>query len=384
MFRSFVWAGFECATGYNARGEWIDQVAATGHERYLEEDYARVAALGLHTVREGVRWPLVDRGECYDFSTLARALEAARASGIELVLDLFHYGFPDGVDLFSEGFVDRFAEYCYAAARFAADRSDGAIAFTPVNEPSFFSWAAGEAGLFAPHVTGRGWELKVMLARAAISGVDAIWSAWPDARIVSVDPICRVVPALDRPEDEEAARWFNENAVFQAYDIISGRLMPELGGSPRHLGVAGINYYWTNQWEHGRDGVPLDDDDPRRCSLGEIVRDVYERYGNDVAVTETSHVGPSRAPWLREAAEQAVAALDDDVPLRGLCLYPVLGMPEWHTPEVWTSMGLWDVDADDMSRVAHEPVVAELEAAYERFDRHPALAARELAAAADD
>ena len=58
MFQSLLWAGFECATGVNSKGEWIDQVAATEHDRFLDDDYARVAALGLHTVREGVRWPL--------------------------------------------------------------------------------------------------------------------------------------------------------------------------------------------------------------------------------------------------------------------------------------------------------------------------------------
>jgi hypothetical protein len=30
------------------------------------------------------------------------------------------------------------------------------------------------------------------------------------------------------------------------------------------------------------------------------------------------------------------------VPLRGVCLYPILGMPEWHDPDIWTPMGLWD------------------------------------------
>jgi hypothetical protein len=31
-----------------------------------------------------------------------------------------------------------------------------------------------------------------------------------------------------------------------------------------------------------------------------------------------------------------------NVPLRGACLYPILGMPEWHDRDLWTPMGLWD------------------------------------------
>ena len=26
----------------------------------------------------------------------------------------------------------------------------------------------------------------------------------------------------------------------------------------------------------------------------------------------------------------------------GVCLCPMPGMPEWHEPDVWTPMGLWD------------------------------------------
>ena len=35
MFRSFYLAGFECATGYNMHGEWIDQIAATEHDLHV-------------------------------------------------------------------------------------------------------------------------------------------------------------------------------------------------------------------------------------------------------------------------------------------------------------------------------------------------------------
>ena len=51
-------------------------------------------------------------------------------------------------------------------------------------------------------------------------------------------------------------RRFNEQVVYQSWDMLAGRLMPELGGSRRHLDIIGVNYYWTNQWEHGRPGIP--------------------------------------------------------------------------------------------------------------------------------
>jgi hypothetical protein len=349
MFRSFFLAGFEGSTGYNRHGQWFDQVVATGHNETVDRDYRDLRALGIHAARETVRWPLVDLGGGqYDFSSVEPFAEAARRHDVEVIWDLFHYGFPRGLDLLGPDFPRRFADYCHAVGRYIAKRTDGTCWFTPVNEPSFMAYAGGEAGLFAPHLTGRGWDLKVALCRAAITGIDALRDAAPGCRIVNVDPLCRVAVSPDRPEEAEEARDFNERLVFQAWDILAGRLLPELGGSPAHLDVVGINYYWTNQWEWRvaplPDGrvPPLNDDDPRRVLLSDLVRSVWDRYGHQLIISETAHVGDNRGPWLREVTREAEAVLASGVPLRGVCLYPILGMPEWHEPNVWTPMGLWD------------------------------------------
>lgn len=348
MFRSFFLAGFEGSTGYNRRGQWFDHVIATGHDRTLEDDYRDLAELGIHAARETVRWPLVDLGHGqYDFCSVDPFIEAARHNGVEIIWDLFHYGYPDGVDLWSDELPSRFADYCYAIGRYIADRTEGTCWFTPVNEPSFMAWAAGEMGFFAPHAVGRGWDLKIALVRAAIRGIDALRAACPAARIVNVDPLCRVICPHDHPEYAEEARDFNERLVFQAWDMLCGRLLPELGGSPAHLDIIGINYYWTNQWLWRTpiiDGLlpPLADDDHRRWSLFQLVRSVWERYGHEMIITETSHVGDKRGPWLHEVAQQSERILLAGIPLHGVCLYPILGMPEWHDPGVWTPMGLWD------------------------------------------
>jgi hypothetical protein len=371
VFSSFLFGGFESGTGYNAHCQWFDQIEATGHDRHADEDYRLLAATGLRAAREAVRWPLCARGGDYDFSSVRPHIEAARRHGVELVFDLFHFGYPDGIDLFAADFPARFADYCHAAARFLCDHYDGPLYLTPVNEPSYFAWAAGEAGLFAPHARGRGWELKVCLTRAAIRGIDAIRAACPDARIINVDSLCRVVPPLGRPDLQPEADAFNEGAVMQGWDMLAGRLLPELGGSPRHLDIIGINYYWTNQWELHRPGLPLDDRDPRRWSLGRLVRWVWERFGvEDILVTETSHVGDMRPVWLRELAAECASLLEAGVPLRGVCLYPVLGMPEWHSRDVWTQMGLWDLHPDGgrLRRVPHAPTHAALREAQQRLE----------------
>ncbi|MFO1171928.1 MAG: glycoside hydrolase [Hyphomicrobiaceae bacterium] len=370
MFESFFLAGFDGSTGYDKNRRWFDHVADTGHDRTVEDDYRELARLGIHGARETVRWPLVDLGRGrYDFSTVVPFLDAAQRHGVEVIWDLFHYGYPEGVDLLGPDFPDRFADYCDATARTIGRRTDGPCWFTPVNEPSFLAYAAGEAGLFAPWLTGRGWELKVALARAAIKGIDAIRSACPHARIVNVDPLCRVATPDDRPDLEHEVRDFNERLVFQSWDMLCGHLLPELGGSPRHLDVVGINYYWTNQWEWAAppnaDGIipPLADDDPRRLPLTDLIRSVFERYGHEIIVSETSHIGDRRAPWIYEVARAATTLVGEGVPLKGVCLYPIQGMPEWHAPDVWPPLGLWepaDRTAPHNGRITHLPMLSAL------------------------
>ncbi len=59
-FQSFFMAGFECSSHRRADGRRLDLLASTGHDRWAAEDYGAVAAHGLRTVRDGVRWHRVE------------------------------------------------------------------------------------------------------------------------------------------------------------------------------------------------------------------------------------------------------------------------------------------------------------------------------------
>ncbi len=374
MFKSFYLGGFECATGYNMHGEWIDQIAATEHDLHCDADYARLEEVGIHTVREAIRWPLIDRNGRYDFTSVEPFMAAAGRHGFDVIWDLFHYGYPDDLDPFSNEFAERFAAYCNAAATFVRSGRVGPCYFTPINEPSYFAWAAGEVGRFAPHARGRGFELKKALARAAVRGIEAIRAACPQARIVNIDPICRVVPGDDSPAAVEHARRFNEQWVYEFWDMVSGRMLPELGGSAELLDIVGLNYYWTNQWELGREGAPLADHDARRVPLADLVRTTWQRYGTDVVITETSALGTARAPWIHELSTMAEQLLEEGVALRGICLYPILSMPEWHSRDQWARMGLWDLEMEQntLERKACVPMLEALAHAQEKRLRRSA------------
>lgn len=327
LFSSYVLGEFECTTGSNREGDWIDLIDETRHLRRADADYRRLCEVGIRAVRDGIRWPLVDKGRgFYDFSSVEPLVRAARRYRVDVVWDLFHFGYPAGLDLMSAAFPARVAAYCAACARYLRDRLQGTLWFTPVNEPSYFSWVAGEVGRFAPR-----------------------------------DGAC---------ESLRAARLFNDVQVFESWDMLCGRSRPELGGSRAHLDVVGINYYWNSQSELGREGEWLDDSDRRRVPLRDLIRSVHERYGGSLVISETSHWGAHRARWLAELAEEVASVQGAGVPVEGICVYPVIGMFDWHRPRRWMPMGLWDCDsARGMRRLVHQPTLDALAGMQERLSQ---------------
>ncbi len=118
-------------------------------------------SVGIRTVRDAVRWHLIERDGIFDFSSLAPMVVAAERHGMQVMWTLLHYGVPDDVDFFSE----RVSRAVRALQRARSRSSSGAIQsgcpfYTPINEISFFAWAAGEVGWFWPFAEARGSELK--------------------------------------------------------------------------------------------------------------------------------------------------------------------------------------------------------------------------------
>jgi beta-glucosidase/6-phospho-beta-glucosidase/beta-galactosidase len=344
LFRSFWLAGFESACHINRQGRRLDLMAATQHDRELEADYARVKALGFGGVRESVRWHLVDHGRRLDFSTVRPMLEAARRHQIQILWTLCHYGWPEDVSIFSVAFVERFARYCATLARVISDMDDAVPFYTPINEISFFSWAAGEKGIMYPYLRGVGGDLKRQLVRAAIAGMEAILEVDSRARFLHVDPLIHVVTPRGRPELARAAADQNASQ-FDAWDMLAGGMHPELGGRPRYLDVIGVNYYHANQWEYPDQRLRWEDTprDPRWVPLHRLLAEIYARYERPLVISETSHFGAGRCRWLREIADEASLARDAGVPLEGLCVYPILDRPDWEDQDHWHNSGLWDL-----------------------------------------
>ena len=345
LFRSFWMGGFEGACHINRANTRLDLLAATQHDVLAASDYRLVRSVGLETVRDGVRWPQVDRGGGYDFSSFEPMLRAALAERVQVIWTLCHYGWPDGLDVFSPAWIDRFARYCGEIARVVADQTDEVPFYSPINEISFLCWAAGDTGNFIfPHARGRGNELKRQLVRGAVAGIEAIWNIDPRARIVHVDPVIKVFAPRERPELTAQALQYDESQ-FEAWDMLSGRTEPQLGGRPEYLDVMGLNFYHSNQWEQDGSRLRWEDEprDDRWVPLHRLLAGLFHRYQRPLCIGETSHFGVGRARWIREIGDEVAAAIRAGVPVEGVCLYPVIDRPDWEDANHWHNSGLFDV-----------------------------------------
>ncbi|MFN4130137.1 MAG: hypothetical protein ACK4GC_10015 [Paracoccaceae bacterium] len=230
LFRSFMQGGFECSTHRLYTGRRLDVIAATTHDVHAESDYRQLGQLGMRTVRDGVRWHLVEaQSRHHDLSSFSPMAHAAQRAGTQVIWDLLHYGWPDDIDIWTPAFVDRFAAFARATAKIWRETTDDVPFWCPINEISFFAWGGGDVRYLNPFATGRGFELKVQLARASICAMHALRDIDRRARFVHCEPLIAIhhspASGLRRAEAEG---W--HQAQFQAYDLLSGQMWPQIGG----------------------------------------------------------------------------------------------------------------------------------------------------------
>src|SRR6185436_3497570 len=119
-FASFFMGGFECSTHRLRSGRRLDVLGATGHDRFARQDYQRLADRGMYTARDGLRWHLIETSPgVYDFSGVVPMLQAAHDTGVLVIWDILHYGWPDDLDIFSDTFVKRLAAFSQAFVQVA-------------------------------------------------------------------------------------------------------------------------------------------------------------------------------------------------------------------------------------------------------------------------
>ena len=370
LFNSFFMGGFECSTHRTRSGKRLDMITATRHDSHAFADYERLRNRGIYTARDGVRWHIIEKAPYqYDFSSVLAMLRAARHAEIQIIWDLCHYGWPDDLDIFSHEFIRRYAEFAKAFAHTLKNETDDIPFICPINEISFFSWASGEVGYFYPYAEKRGNELKIQLVRAVIEGIEAVWDVNPEARIVHTDPLINIIADPARPDCNAEAEAYRLSQ-FAAWDMIGGRLYPQLGGHDKFLDIIGVNFYPHNQWMF--DSLPynpsfaIDRSNSLYKPFRQMLIENYERYKRPLFIAETGAEGDLRLDWLRYVCDEVRVALRAGATIEGICLYPIINHPGWDDDRHCHN-GLWDYPDSSGERKIYEPLADELRSQMHLF-----------------
>ena len=376
-FKSFWLAGYECSDQLNAFGNRVDLLTETGHLQQLQQDYSLLKDFNIRTVREGIRWSQVEkRAYEYDWTTVDHMMMIAGQQGIQQVWDLCHFGYPDDLSPLHPMFARRFAQMCKAFVIHVKNKyPEKTLIVTPINEVSFISWLGGDARGTTPFCWNQGWEVKYALMRAYIEAVYEMRSVDPTVSILSTEPLVNIVPKdIGDRSQIHAANKINEDQ-FQAMDILTGRICPELGGAPGLLDIHGLNYYYNNQWINCTSTfLPWfnEDNDPRWRPLSDLLINAYNRYNKPVILSETSHCGEHRPNWIEFIRNESIKVLDMGIPYWGVCLYPIINRPDWDHMDQWHDAGLWNVQHQNdaaMERDLYLPYAIELMSSQEIINR---------------
>jgi beta-glucosidase/6-phospho-beta-glucosidase/beta-galactosidase len=366
-FDSFFMAGFECSSHRRKDGVRLDLIRATGHDKHVLNDYRQCRDLGFGTLRDGLRWHLIEKAPGqYDWSSWRPMLEAAEEAGVQVIWDLFHYGAPDCIDQAAPDFPDRFTDFAIAALELHESVSRRPPLVCPLNEINFLSWAVDDG--YFPRVGPEefGW-FKKQLVKTAIAAARAIKQGWPDSTIVWAEPLIHIAPHDQRLETIRGAER-NLQGMYEAYDWIMGIGRPELGGDRSLVDVIGWNFYPHNQWYWNGPTIPMGHHEYR--PLADMLVEMAERYQKPMFLSETGAEGTGKPSWLHYVCNEVREAIGRGADLRGLCWYPITAYPGWDNSR-HADTGLLSPIVADGTRHVNERLFEEFEVQREMFDPAP-------------
>jgi beta-glucosidase len=332
----------------------LDEYELMGHYEHWREDLAMARDLGARAIRWGIPWYRVEpRPGAFDWSWTDQVIPyIVEDLGLELILDLVHYGTP----LWLQGsFVaPAYPQAVASYARAVAERYQHLVRFyTPLNEPVINAINCGQRGYWPPYLRGESGYVRVMvqIALGIVATVAAIREVQPQALMVHVE-----AAGLSRAAEAELAALVEEEHLRRllCYDLITGRVVPghplftwllrsgalptqlrTLAREPLSIDVLGLNFYpqWSTQQlvfdKRGRLTYRKVEKDG--AGFAELIELHHRRYAAPVMITETSSTGgiQTRAAWL----DASLAAVRDlrarGVPVIGYTWFPLYTMVDW-------------------------------------------------------
>ncbi|MBL8134599.1 MAG: beta-galactosidase [Anaerolineae bacterium] len=317
-----------------------DEVRLIQHDTRLDEDYALLVGIGCAGIRDAARWyvshPAPHR---FDWGWLDQVVASAEQHGLRLYLDLWHYGYPDWLDLLADDAPAHFAEFAAAIAT----RYPSLIDYCVCNEPTLMVEMGGRSGRWRPFLRGKTGEdrLRAQICRMIIAASRAILAVRPDARLILPDPWHATEGDRARPEDVQA----------RVIDTVLGRRDPELGGGEDCIHVIGLNHYR----------------DTTLPPFHRLLLQAKERWSDKpLWLTETS--GPPRGwrqnEWFWWMLSEVMLARLMGVEIPVFTWAPVISMFDWVDERKHLPNGVWKLTPEG-ERVPNDTMIESLALARE-------------------
>jgi hypothetical protein len=293
-----------------------DEVHLIRHDEFLEIDYQLMVSAGCVGIRDAARWYISNPAPgVYDWTWLDEVVTTAEKYQLKLYLDLWHYGYPDWMDILSPEAPLQFADFAYQIAR----RYPSLQYYCVCNEPSLLVELGGRKGKWSPFLhKADPSAFRRQVSRMIIEASKSILQVKPDAVLVIPEPW----HATDRiSEDYQAA----------VIDTVLGLRDPELGGCDDLVTIIGLNHY--------RDST--------LPPFHRLLINAQKRWPSKrLWITETS--GPPKgwqqAEWLWwMLTETRLAAMSGiDIPV--FTWAPAISMYDWVNEKVQLHNGIWIID----------------------------------------
>jgi dTDP-4-dehydrorhamnose reductase len=363
-----LWGGIECSI-VRLKNCWRDQCVETGHADRLS-DIDLIAGLGIKTLRYPVLWETVspDEPRVRDFSWHDVRLARLRELGVEVIAGLLHHGSgPKYTNLLDPHFPGLLAQHALDVAQ----RYPWLRQFTPVNEPLTTARFSALYGHWYPHQRNLRDFARALVnqCQAVCLSMRAIRTVTPDAQLIQTEDLGKVfsTPLVDyQAQYENERRWLTFDLLLGhvdrhhpwfsrlvAYGITERELM-EFVAQPCAPDIVGVNHYLTSErfldhrrpkWPNGIRGSSngrhrYADLEAVRMQLppGTVgpearLREVCDRYGLPVAVTEVHH-GCSRDEqlrWFVEVWNSATALAAEGKPIGAVTAWALFGGFDWNS-----------------------------------------------------
>jgi hypothetical protein len=328
------------------------------HDTRFRRDFEMIAEAGVKFLRIPIWWDEVEaEPEVYNWSLMDAIMHSLRELGITVMLDPLHHNLlPDWLE---NGYLDpefparytKFVQLCLERYRWIPE-------VTPINEPLTNALMCGHMGRWYPYHRSEKSFVAMLtnITKAVCMVTDMVTRTFPHVRIVRVDT-CEYHQVRDPEVDKDSFRTvahLNERR-FLADDLCFGKVddshplreyLDENGFTEhdaewlRHnratIHTLGIDPYLFHDMDWSDNAPGLIRPSQKPIGLAALSAQYWDRYQTDVEdmmITEFNLRGyhTDRISAMKYAAEQALFAITNGVPITRLYLYPAIDPTCWTT-----------------------------------------------------